>query len=190
VGVAEKSALINGRSIAPGDRVLGLASNGVHSNGYSLVRKILERVHGSVQTAALQAECDGRSLADALMAPTRIYVKPIHAVLQHWPLKGMAHITGGGLLENVPRILPQGCQAVLQRDAWVMPPLFAWLQQHGAIADSEMHRVFNCGIGLVLVVAAEHAAGVLAELQAHGEQAWAIGTIEPCAAGAAPTVVV
>ena len=190
VGVAEKSRLIDGRSIAPGDAVLGLASSGAHSNGYSLVRRVVERAVGADAAALATAELDGAPLADALMAPTRIYVKPLLQLAQAFDIKGMAHITGGGLVGNVPRILPDGCAAVLARDAWRRPALFGWLQREGRIADDEMHRVFNCGIGMALVVAAADADAVLARLAELGETAWRIGRIEPRTAHAAATVVV
>ena len=146
VGVVEKSGVIDGRGIVPGDVVLGLASSGAHSNGYSLVRRILERTKPD-----LAATFHGRPLADVLLAPTRIYVKPVLALLQALPVKGLAHITGGGLVENVPRVLPDGVRAVLDWGAWPLPALFRWLQEQGNVADAEMHRVFNCGIGMVLV---------------------------------------
>ena len=166
VGVVEKSAIINGRSIAPGDALLGLASSGAHSNGYSLVRKVLARANPD-----LSADFHGRPFADVLMEPTRIYVKPLLALMQALPVKGMAHITGGGLVENVPRVLPAGTRARMHRDAWPRPPLFDWLQREGGVADAEMHRVFNCGIGLVVVVAAADADAAIARLRAAGETA-------------------
>jgi phosphoribosylformylglycinamidine cyclo-ligase len=190
VGVVEKSTIIDGRSIGPGDAVIGLASSGAHSNGYSLIRRILERAHGSVGAAAMREDFHGRPFGEVVLEPTRIYVRPVLALMQSVPVKGLAHITGGGLVENVPRVLPEGVQAVLHRDAWTMPPLFGWLQQHGQVADAEMHRVFNCGIGMVLVVADADADRTLAQLRAAGEQAWRIGEIRPRAEGAAQTVVV
>jgi phosphoribosylformylglycinamidine cyclo-ligase len=185
VGVAEKSKVIDGRSIAPGDVVLGLASSGAHSNGYSLVRRILERARPD-----LAAPFDGRTLADAIMAPTRIYVKPLLALMAELPVKGLAHVTGGGLVENVPRVLPEGVRAVLEQSAWPRPPLFDWLQREGNVAEGEMHRVFNCGIGMVVVVAAEHAESARAALEARGERAFRIGRIEARPADSAQTVVV
>ena len=143
VGAVEKSRIINGRTIEPGDVVLGLASSGAHSNGYSLVRRVIERAHGSLSSPRLRDDFHGRSFADAVMAPTRIYVKPMLELMQHLPVKGVAHITGGGLLENVPRILGESLQAVLYRDAWKMPPLFAWLQQQGQIADTEICLLYT-----------------------------------------------
>ena len=190
VGVVEKSATIDGRSIAPGDAVIGLASSGPHSNGYSLVRRVIERVHGSLDAPAMHADFHGASFADAVMAPTRIYVKPVLALLAAMPVKGLAHVTGGGLVENVPRVLPDACRAVLHRDAWTMPPVFGWLQREGAIADTEMHRVFNCGIGMVLVVDAARADEAIGLLAAAGERASRIGEIVARPAGAAATVVV
>jgi phosphoribosylaminoimidazole synthetase len=187
VGVVEKSAIIDGKSIAPGDVVLGLASSGAHSNGYSLLRKILERTD-----ARPDQDFHGQPLADVVMAPTRIYVKQVLAALaEHGTaIKGLAHITGGGLLENVPRILQPGLQARLHRDAWPMPPLFAWLQQEGGVADSEMHRVFNCGIGMVLVVDAARADAVAATLRGQGETVYALGQVAACGEGEPRTVVI
>jgi phosphoribosylformylglycinamidine cyclo-ligase len=190
VGVVEKSAAISGRSIRPGDVVVGLASSGPHSNGYSLVRRVIERAHGSLESAAMDAPFGAcGTFADAVMAPTRIYVKPVLALLGALPVKGIAHITGGGLVENVPRVLPEGCRAVLHRDAWSMPPVFDWLQREGGIADAEMHRVFNCGIGLVIVVDPAHADDAVARLRAAGETAARIGEIVERPAGGAATVV-
>jgi phosphoribosylformylglycinamidine cyclo-ligase len=184
VGVVEKSGVIDGRAIAPGDAVLGLASSGAHSNGYSLVRRILER-----SKPDLAADFHGRPLGEALLAPTRIYVKPVLALLQEVPVKGIAHITGGGLIENIPRVLPEGVRAALDRSAWPLPPLFRWLQAHGNVADGEMHRVFNCGIGMVLVVAERDAAPAIERLRAAGETVYRIGVIEARPAGSPATVV-
>ena len=184
VGVVEKSRVIDGRAIAPGDVVLGLASSGAHSNGYSLVRRILERAKPD-----LAADFHGRPLGEALLAPTRIYVKPVLALVAEVPVKGIAHITGGGLVENVPRVLPKGVRAVLDARAWPLPPLFRWLQEQGNVADAEMHRVFNCGIGMVLVVAAQDAERAAAHLRAAGETVHRIGAIEPRPAGSPPTIV-
>ena len=189
VGAVEKSRIINGRTIEPGDVVLGLASSGAHSNGYSLVRRVIERAHGSLPAPRRRDDFHGRSFADAVMAPTRIYVKPMLELMQHLPVKGVAHITGGGLVENVPRILGESLQAVLYRDAWKMPPLFAWLQQQGQIADAEMHRVFNCGIGMVVVVAADDADEAITRLTGLGEHVSRIGEIVDRPAGAAQTEV-
>ena len=194
VGAVEKSKIIDGKSIVPGDVVLGLASSGAHSNGYSLVRKIIERTsqegNGLDFNTAQFPDTHGRNLRDVLMEPTRIYVKNMLALMQQLTVKGMAHITGGGLVENLPRVLQPHLTAVLQRDAWTMPPLFTWLQQHGNVADAEMHRVFNCGIGMAVVVAAADAERAMGELKALGETVWRIGSIEERRPGQARTVVV
>ena len=184
VGVVEKDRIITGRTITAGDVVLGLASSGAHSNGYSLIRKIIER-----SGAVLSSDFHGQSLGEALLAPTRIYVKPLLELMQHLPVKGMAHITGGGLLENIPRILPDNLCAVLQRSAWDMPPLFKWLQAQGNIAEREMYRTFNCGIGMAVVVSPEHVQQAQKLLRASGEQVWRIGEIKKRAQGEPQTVV-
>jgi len=190
VGVVEKSQIISGAQIVAGDVVLGLPSSGAHSNGYSLVRKIIARAKPD-----LDAHFDGegghaRTLADAIMAPTRIYVKPMLALINALPVKGLAHITGGGITENVPRVLPENVKAVIETSRWQRPELFAWLQREGQVADSEMHRVFNCGIGMVVIVAAEHVQQALHLLHAAGEKALEIGRIEARGAGEAQTIVV
>jgi phosphoribosylformylglycinamidine cyclo-ligase len=185
VGAVEKSKIIDGTKIAPGDVVLGLASSGVHSNGYSLVRKILE-----VANPDLDADFHGRKLADVLLEPTRIYVKPLLALMEKIEVRGLVHITGGGLLENVPRVLQPNLTAVLHRDAWTMPPLFTWLQSHGGVADDEMHRVFNCGIGMTVIVAADQAEAAMAQLKEAGETVFRIGEIRARAEGEAQTIVV
>ena len=173
VGIVEKDRIIDGQSITEGDAVLGLASSGPHSNGYSLIRKILEESHTDIA-----ASLNGKLLMDVIMEPTRIYVKPLLDLLKHFPVKGMAHITGGGLVENIPRILPEGLAAVLKRSAWDMPELFGWLQQQGKITDCEMHRVFNCGIGMALIISNEHVEAVMKELRNAGEIVWHIGAIQ------------
>lgn len=187
VGAVEKSTIIDGKSISVGDVVLGLASSGAHSNGYSLVRKIIER-SGAKPTDLL----DEQPLGDLVMAPTRIYVKPILAVFEKLPgaIKGLAHITGGGITENVPRILQEGLTAEIHRNSWKRPTLFNWLQEAGGVADDEMHRVFNCGIGMVIVVSPENADTVSKVLLENGEQVSRIGTIRTTKPGEAPTVVV
>lgn len=173
VGVVEKANIITGNEICAGDVVIGLASNGAHSNGYSLVRKIIER-----SKPDFNAKFDGeRTLADCIMAPTRIYVKPMLALMQSMTVKGMAHITGGGITENVPRVLPTNVVADIDSHAWQMPKLFHWLQEQGNVAQQEMYRTFNCGIGMVVIVAKEHAAAAIAQLNAAGETATAIGVI-------------
>lgn len=173
VGVVEKANIITGESIIAGDVVLGLASNGAHSNGYSLIRKILH-----LTEADYNAPFDGgRSLGDVVMAPTRIYVKPLLALMAELPVKGMAHITGGGITENVPRVLPSNAVAQIDAASWQLPKLFQWLQTEGNVAAQELYRTFNCGIGMVVIVAAEHAAAAVASLQAQGETVSRIGTI-------------
>ena len=185
VGVVEKSGIIDGRSIVPGDAVLGIASSGPHSNGFSLIRRIVE-----ASGADLHSPFDATTIGGALLAPTRIYVKPVLALMHDMPVKGMAHITGGGLLENVPRMLPPGLQARLSRSTWDRPAIFDWLQRHGNVADNEMHRVFNCGVGMVVVVAAQHADRALKLLDGAGEHARRIGNIVAQPAGEPATVVV
>ena len=184
VGAVEKSQIIDGSKIVPGDVVLGLASSGIHSNGYSLVRKII-----SVAKPDLEADFHGRKLADVLMAPTRLYVKPLLALMASMEVKGLVHITGGGLVENIPRVLQDNLTAVLDGAAWTMPPLFGWLQQHGGVADAEMHRVFNCGIGMTVIVSKENADAAMAQLQAAGETVYRIGEIRARAEGQAQTIV-
>jgi phosphoribosylformylglycinamidine cyclo-ligase len=166
VGVVEKKKIISGRSIRPGDVLLGLASSGAHSNGYSLIRKILER------------DAPDAAMTDAIMQPTRIYVRPILKLLRSVSVKGLAHITGGGLVGNVPRVLPPRTRAVIDARAWPRPALFDWLQRKGAVAEVEMHRVFNCGIGMVAVVAAADARRAARRLRALGETVYEIGFIE------------
>ncbi len=177
VGVVERKRIITGRSIRPGDVLLGLASSGAHSNGFSLIRRILER------------EAPDPAMLDALMAPTRIYVRPILKLLRSVNVKGLAHITGGGLVGNVPRVLPPRTRAVIDARAWPRPALFQWLQSKGAVAESEMHRVFNCGIGMVIAVAEDEAAKAQAELAKAGETVWRIGTVRRRAAGEPQTVI-
>jgi len=172
VGVAEKSRLIDGSTIQPGDVVLGLASSGCHSNGYSLVRKLVE-----VSGADLKADFHGRPFGEVLMAPTRIYVKPLLALMEKLPVKGMAHITGGGLTGNIPRVLPDSCAVELKRSAWNRGPLFDWLQKTAQIDNAEMYKTFNCGIGMVVVVAPEHAEAAMAHLKASGESVSRIGEV-------------
>jgi len=172
VGVVEKSGIIDGAGIASGDVVLGLASSGAHSNGYSLVRKIVE-----ISGADLSSDFDGRTLGEALLAPTRIYVRPVLATMRTVQIKGLAHITGGGLVENVPRVLPSNVKAVLAKSAWPRPQLFGWLQRSGNVAEAEMHRVFNCGIGMVVIVAAEDAGRAQQALEREGESVFRIGEI-------------
>jgi phosphoribosylformylglycinamidine cyclo-ligase len=184
VGVVEKENIINGKSIAVGDVVLGLASSGAHSNGFSLIRKIIERAKPNIH-----ADFHGKSFREAILAPTRIYVKPMLELMKHVKVKGIAHITGGGLTENIPRILQDGLTASIQKNTWPRPPLFSWLQEHGNVAESEMHRVFNCGVGMVLVVNSLDANAAMKFLQQQGETVWQIGTIEKQASGQTQTTV-
>jgi len=188
VGVVEKSGIIDGRDIAIGDRVIGIASSGPHSNGFSLIRRILD-----VARADLRKPFESQSqapLGDALLTQTRIYVKPVLALTKLVRIMGMAHITGGGLLLNVPRMLPDNVQARIERSRWTRPVVFDWLQAHGNVEDDEMHRVFNCGIGLVLVVAASDSQAAQQALRSAGEDAFEIGQIVPREGDAAQTVVV
>jgi phosphoribosylformylglycinamidine cyclo-ligase len=173
VGVVEKERIIDGRSIAPGDAILGIASSGPHSNGYSLIRKILERA---------QPEFD-------FLEPTRIYVKPILKLLESVPVKGLAHITGGGITGNVPRVLRDGLVAKINKASWPRPPVFEWLQRTGNVAEDEMFRVFNCGIGMVLVVSQQDAKRAAELLRAEGETVYEIGAVEK-GAGEARAIVV
>ncbi|WP_374488530.1 phosphoribosylformylglycinamidine cyclo-ligase [Zoogloea sp.] len=187
VGAVEKSQIIDGSTIRPGDVVLGLASSGAHSNGYSLIRKVIE-----VAKPDLDADFHGRKMRDVIMEPTRIYVKSLLSLMEKRAglVKGMAHITGGGLLENIPRVLADNLTAVLKKDAWTLPPLFQWLQQAGNVDAQEMYRVFNCGIGMAVIVAAEDAEFAAAELRASGETVFVLGTVEARAEGQAQTVVI
>ncbi len=186
VGLVEKAKIIDGASIVAGDVVLGLASSGPHSNGYSLVRKVI-----AVSGADLyEAFDENRTLGDALLAPTRIYVKPVLATLAKVAVKGLAHITGGGLTENIPRVLPENVCARLERARWPRPAIFDWLQKRGHIEDAEMHRTFNCGIGMALVVARENAEAAKESLAAEGAEVFEIGAIVERKAGEPQTVVV
>jgi phosphoribosylformylglycinamidine cyclo-ligase len=177
VGVVEKEKIINGSTIQPGDVLLGLASSGAHSNGYSLIRRILGE------------DKPNSDLADSLMEPTRIYVKPVLKLLAAVKVKGLAHITGGGLVGNVPRMLPEGMRAVLRKKMWPRPELFNLLQKSGNVAEDEMHRVFNCGIGMVLCVAREHVAAATMLLKREGELAYEIGFVEAGKPGEPEAVV-
>lgn len=180
VGAVDKAKIIDGSTIRPGDVVLGLASSGAHSNGYSLIRKIIE-----VSKPDLEADFHGRKLKDVIMEPTRLYVKSMLALMEKRDglVKGMAHITGGGLLDNVPRVLGENLTAVLKKDAWEMPKLFQWLQSAGNVDAQEMYRVFNCGIGMVVIVASEDAEMAAAQLRSTGETVYTLGTIEARAEG-------
>lgn len=184
VGIVEKDRIIDGSTVRPGDVLLGLASSGPHSNGYSLVRKILE-----VARADLAMPFHGSTLGEALLTPTRIYVKPVLKALERFTIKAIAHITGGGLPENLPRVLPPHTQAVLHWNSWRRPPVFDWLQQQGNVQPREMQRTFNCGIGLVLCVEQQDAGRVSKLLAESGETVFQIGEIEKSAA-AEPAVII
>ncbi len=183
VGVVEKDQIIDGSKVKAGDALIALASSGPHSNGYSLIRKVLE-----VSAADLNDDCGGQTLGDALLAPTRIYVKSLLALLEQIDVHAMSHITGGGLLENIPRVMPQDTRAQINAASWDLPPVFEWLQTRGNIDSSEMHRTFNCGIGMVLVVSADDAQQTIDTLNAAGESAWLLG--EMVSASGEPDVVV
>ncbi len=185
VGAVEKSKIITGNTIVPGDVILAIGSSGAHSNGYSLVRKIIERA-GAKPTDDL----GGRPLGDVVMAPTEIYVKPLLKLITEIDVKGMAHITGGGLVDNVPRVLPENTQAVLHRDSWQMPELFRWLQMKGGVADAEMVRVFNCGIGMVVIVSPSQADAAIKSLTAQGLKAWTVGEVVERPKDAPQTIVI
>jgi phosphoribosylformylglycinamidine cyclo-ligase len=172
VGIVEKDAIIDGSASRAGDAVLGLPSSGPHSNGFSMIRKILQMAGADLKTSL-----DGVSLVDRLMAPTRIYVKPLLRLIGEVPVHGLAHITGGGLVDNIPRVLPEGLEVILERKAWRREPVFDWLQRQGQVADAEMYRVFNCGIGMTVHVAAGDAERALRVLQEMGQEALVIGEV-------------
>jgi phosphoribosylformylglycinamidine cyclo-ligase len=179
VGVVEKSALVDGSQIKAGDAIVGIASSGAHSNGYSLIRKIVARAGITPDNGGFDLDVGGVRLADALLAPTTIYVKPILALLRQQKLHGMAHITGGGLKENIIRVVPEGLGIALDSSTWKLPPLFDWLQREGNVARDEMLRTFNCGVGYTLIVQRDQAGMTLDALEALGLTAWTIGAIEP-----------
>ncbi len=172
VGVAEKSELIDGSKVAQGDVLIGLASSGPHSNGYSLIRKILE-----VSGANLDDEVGGKPLGKALLEPTRIYVKPLLKLIREIGVNAMSHITGGGLQENIPRVLPDNCKAVIDTSAWEIPAVFQWLQQQGNVEAYEMYRTFNCGVGMIVAVPADKADAALKLLNDEGETAFVVGNV-------------
>ncbi len=186
VGVVEKSAVIDGRTIVAGDLVLGLPSSGAHANGYSLLRKILSR-----SGADLERPFDGQqTLGEAVLAPTRIYARPLLSLMRALPVKGLAHITGGGLTGNIPRVLPPALRAEIVATAWRRPALFDWLQEEGRVTEREMYRVFNCGIGMVAILAREHAEQAIDLLASAGEPAVLIGSILPRSDDEPPTIIV
>jgi len=172
VGIVEKSKIIDGSNVKAGDTLIGVASSGPHSNGYSLIRKIIE-----VSGVALDQKMGDTDLASALMAPTRIYVKPLLKLIKALPVNALSHITGGGLLENIPRVLPESAKAVIDINSWEFPEVFKWLQSAGNVDSTEMYRTFNCGVGMVIAVPADQADAAIELLAAEGEKAWKIGSI-------------
>ncbi len=172
VGVVEKSEIIDGSKVQAGDTLIALTSSGPHSNGYSLIRKIID-----VTDADLNQDCGGKPLADALMEPTRIYVKSVLKLIKESQVNAMAHITGGGLTENIPRVLPDDCKAIIDTKSWALPPVFQWLQRGGNVDMREMYRTFNCGVGMVIAVPAAEKDNALSILRAAGENAFVIGSI-------------
>jgi phosphoribosylformylglycinamidine cyclo-ligase len=185
VGIAEKSRLIQPDRVEAGDVLIGLGASGPHSNGYSLIRKILE-----VSNADLSQPMGDGTLGEALLKPTHIYVKSLLALMQKVEIHALAHITGGGLPENLPRVLPEGCKAVIDSDSWQLPEVFAWLQSQGGVANSEMLRTFNCGVGMVVCVSEKDAESTLQTLSEMGETAWRLGQIEAVAAGEQAGVII
>jgi phosphoribosylformylglycinamidine cyclo-ligase len=177
VGVVERKSLIDGKAIVPGDTVLGLASTGLHSNGYSLARKVVFQI--ATLGVADHVEELGSSVGEAMLKPTRIYARPVRRVLSYYTVKsvvhGIAHITGGGLIENLERIVPEGVQVVIDRGSWPVPPIFGWIQRLGEIDRSEMDRVFNMGIGMVLVVSPYYAESIRHQLAQNGVESWPVG---------------
>ena len=184
VGVAEKEELIDGSKVKEGDVIIGLQSSGVHSNGYSLVRKIIE-----VSGADLNEDLKGQNLGDALLAPTRIYVKPILKMLEQVEVNSICHITGGGVYENIPRVLPEGTKVILDPAAWERPAVFDWLQEKGNVDWHEMHLTFNCGLGMIVVVSEDKAQQAMDILNAEGETATIVGRIEKAADGEEQVIV-
>jgi phosphoribosylformylglycinamidine cyclo-ligase len=181
VGVVEREKIIDGSTITVGNKLVGIASSGLHSNGYSLARKIILDVMG----LGINDNLPGldRTVADELLTPTRIYVKSILNLLRDFSINGIAHITGGGLLENVPRVLPHGCKAVIDRQSWQEPAIFDILRQGGNVEESEMYRTFNCGIGMVMAVPEGEVDDILIRLSGLNEQAHVIGEVVKCEAG-------
>ncbi len=184
VGVVEKDEIIENNHVKAGDKLIGLASSGPHSNGYSLIRKVLE-----VSNTALDSDFEGKPLSEVLLAPTEIYVKAIQALKGKATVHALAHITGGGIVENLPRVLPENTQAVINLDAWARPAIFNWLQEQGNIQDSEMLRTFNCGVGMIVCVPAEDCDAALAILKQHNQGAFELGSIRAAQAGAKAVVL-
>ena len=185
VGCVDKESIITGKTIAEGDVVIGLASSGAHSNGYSLIRKLIAK-----SGIDFNSDFHGKPFKDVVMAPTRIYVKPLLKLISSVTVKGMAHITGGGITENVPRVLPDGLTAEIKKGSWEMPALFTWLQAQGNVAESEMYKTFNCGIGMVVIVSKDQVKATIDLLKAEGEQVFEIGFVRKQQTGEPPTVVV
>ena len=178
VGIVEKEKIIDGQQIRTGDHILGLASSGLHSNGYSLGRAIVDRSDASLNTPIA-----GTTLGEILLAPTRIYVRSILNLLQKFPVRGIAHITGGGLSGNIPRVLPEGLECHIDPKAWSCPEIFEWLQSEGSVTDAEMRRTFNCGIGLIIIVTPEDAPQAKKMLEKSGETVYHIGEVQTGRAG-------
>jgi phosphoribosylformylglycinamidine cyclo-ligase len=185
VGIVEKDRLLDGRGTQAGDVIIGLASSGPHSNGYSLIRKLIQ-----VTGANRDTKLGNGALFDALLAPTRIYVKSLLALLKTVPVRGLAHITGGGLTDNIPRVIPDGLNVVLQRKSWPQADVFGWLQRAGSIQNAEMYRTFNCGIGMTVCVAPAHVDAALATLRGNGETVHVIGEVRTGSAGKECIVVI
>ncbi|GLX80101.1 phosphoribosylformylglycinamidine cyclo-ligase [Thalassotalea insulae] len=184
VGVAEKSRLLDGSKVAAGDQLIALGSSGAHSNGYSLIRKVLE-----VNNTDTNELLKGKSIADHLIEPTKIYVKSVLALLKEVDVHALSHITGGGFWENIPRVLPESAQAVINGDSWQWPEIFNWLQEKGNITTHEMYRTFNCGVGMIIAVPADQVESSLAILTANGEKAWHIGEIAEMQAGQEQVII-
>lgn len=174
VGVVEKQKIIDGSKVKAGNAMIAIASSGPHSNGYSLIRKIIEVSQADINAAFGN---NNQTLGEALLAPTRIYVKAIHQLLEKFDIHAMAHITGGGLLENIPRVLPDNTQAIIDKDSWQLPAVFQWLQENGNVENNEMYRTFNCGVGMVLIAEADDAENIVALLNQNNEHAWLLGSI-------------
>jgi phosphoribosylformylglycinamidine cyclo-ligase len=179
VGIVEKDAILEPRRVRPGDALIALASSGPHSNGFSLIRRVLEASGASLDEPVEPAAEEPLGLGDALLAPTRIYAKPALALIRHGGVHALAHITGGGITDNLPRVLPRGTKAVVDLRSWTPPPVFRWLRDAGNIAQAELLRTFNCGVGMIACVAADRAAGACGLLRTAGEQAWIIGRVDP-----------
>lgn len=177
VGVVEKADIIDGSKVQPGDQLIALASSGPHSNGFSLIRKVLEVSGQSADTLL-----EGKTLADHLLEPTRIYVKNLLQLFKTTPVHALCHVTGGGFWENIPRVLPENTKAVIDGKSWQWPAIFNWLQQQGNISRHEMYRTFNCGVGMIVVVPATELQNALSQLQQAGETAWHLGEIQAAAA--------